>query len=444
MRWIWIHETILPIYISAETGFIIYETHFLGNVPISHEYIELNEIVKRINVCVGVFVCACECVHVSRKRGIFLKPIATGNCTTPVPELHNAAGLTECCMARTRFFSFPGLHNNVKTLPTRSQLDFLLFDAEIETKKNIQQVIGKVDQKGIKLSGFSELLKIRATEAKTDFPNRHDWDSFFRDAKHMNEMKPGERPDTVHFQELPCRWFAHLNDISSNKPSEYVLRKVMSSFGDVREVDIPVNDPYRRKMSASINGIKTFSFGGDLLFEAYVQFREYIGFAKCMHAFQGKKLVFAEEDNAWTTNIKVDFDRTKHLSEYSIKKREAERDKLRAAEREIEERMKRKIEMEDIKIETERLKLEEEMKKKMEKKLEKKKAKELRRKDREEKRRQKRRQKEEARIKKAEEEEEERLNRKIALEERKLLIAQRKLEGIRLLNELFDRIKILR
>lgn len=53
---------------------------------------------------------------------------------------------------------------------------------------------------GIKLSGFSDLLKIRATEAKVQFPSRHDWDSFFRDAKHMNEMKPGERPDTVHFQ----------------------------------------------------------------------------------------------------------------------------------------------------------------------------------------------------------------------------------------------------
>lgn len=55
-------------------------------------------------------------------------------------------------------------------------------------------------QQGIKLSGFSDLLKIRATEAKAPFPSRHDWDSYFRDAKHMNEMKPGERPDTVHFQ----------------------------------------------------------------------------------------------------------------------------------------------------------------------------------------------------------------------------------------------------
>ena len=50
---------------------------------------------------------------------------------------------------------------------------------------------------GIRLGGCSGLLKIRAAEAKSNFPTRYDWDSFFRDAKHMNEMKAGERPDTV-------------------------------------------------------------------------------------------------------------------------------------------------------------------------------------------------------------------------------------------------------
>lgn len=79
----------------------------------------------------------------------------------------------------------------------------------------------------------------------------------------------------------------------------------MASFGEIRAVDIPLCDPYRKKMSASINGIKTFSFGQDLVFEAYVQFKEYIGFAKCMHALQGKKLVFLEGDKAWSATIKV-------------------------------------------------------------------------------------------------------------------------------------------
>ena len=60
---------------------------------------------------------------------------------------------------------------------------------------------------------------------------------------------------------------------------------------------------------------------------------------------------------------------------------------------------------------------------------------EERRRKREEKRRRKRREK-------REQEEAERLARRIALEERKLLLAQRKLESIRLISELIDRVKV--
>ena len=60
-----------------------------------------------------------------------------------------------------------------------------------------------------------------------------------------------------------------------------------------------------------------------------------------------------------------------------------------------------------------------------------------RRKKREEKRRRKKREK-------REQEEAQRLARRIALEERKLLLAQRKLESIRLISELIDRVKVCR
>ena len=33
-------------------------------------------------------------------------------------------------------------------------------------------------------------------------------------------------------------------------------------------------------MKEGVSGIKTFSFGQDLVFEAFVQFKEYIGFVK--------------------------------------------------------------------------------------------------------------------------------------------------------------------
>jgi len=54
----------------------------------------------------------------------------------------------------------------------------------------------------MKVTGIKEPLKILASETKIQFPSKYDWDSFFRDARHMNEMKPGERPDTIHFQNL--------------------------------------------------------------------------------------------------------------------------------------------------------------------------------------------------------------------------------------------------
>ncbi|KAK8385338.1 hypothetical protein O3P69_012277 [Scylla paramamosain] len=386
-----------------------------------------------------------DCQELSRTSGLYLKPIARLSITVTLPQLKSGQSISNWeVMERLRAAITPKEFTVIKV--TKSTLEFLRFDAEIENKRDLTLVIGKIDQKGIKLSGFSELLKIRAVEAKTTFPMRHDWESFFRDAKHMNEMKPGERPDTVHFQDLPCRWFSHLNDPSPDLPNLYVMGKVMGSFGEVRAVDIPVCDPYRRSMPPSISGLHApCAFGQGGVFEAYVQFKEYIGFAKCMHALQGKKLVFMDADGkAWSTCIKVDFDRTKHMSEYSIKKRAAERDKLKAAEREREEKMRRKKEMEEMKLEAERMRMEEEQRLKEEQKEAKRKEKEERRKNREEKRRRKRLMKEEERLKKEEEEEEARLGRKIALEERKLLLAQRKLESIRLLDELFERIKVVK
>jgi arginine/serine-rich splicing factor 17 len=34
--------------------------------------------------------------------------------------------------------------------------------------------------------------------------HRYDWDNFFIENKEMNEMKPGERPDTIHVQVTQC------------------------------------------------------------------------------------------------------------------------------------------------------------------------------------------------------------------------------------------------
>jgi arginine/serine-rich splicing factor 17 len=89
---------------------------------------------------------------------------------------------------------------------------------------------------------------VRAAEAKMPFPTRADWDSFFRENKEMNEMKAGERPDTIKLENLPCKWFVNYQDksgLAHDRPSQFVLKKAFETFGEIRIVDIPMLDPYR-------------------------------------------------------------------------------------------------------------------------------------------------------------------------------------------------------
>ncbi len=189
----------------------------------------------------------------------------------------------------------------------KSTLEFVRFEGEIENRGKIKVLVQRLDTKVIKLGGFTEALKVRAAEAKPSFPSRHDWESYFRDAKHMNEMKPGERPDTINIKELPCRWFANRKDNDRDKPSEYILKKVFETYGDVRCTDIPALDPYRTEMKSG-SGIQTFSYGQDLVFEAFIQYKDYVGFMKAMTSLRNMKLMYkdqGEDDKALTANIKV-------------------------------------------------------------------------------------------------------------------------------------------
>lgn len=63
-------------------------------------------------------------------------------------------------------------------------------------------------------------------------------------------------------------------------------------------------DPYREEMMDK--NFNTFSFGGHLNFEAYVQYEEYGGFTKAMDTLRSMKLMLKGEDGkAVACNIKV-------------------------------------------------------------------------------------------------------------------------------------------
>lgn len=376
-------------------------------------------------------------------QGLYLKPIARLNISVQLPTVKTPGKSISNweVMEKLRYIVKPDHFISLKV--SKSTLEFIRFEGEVENKALIKTFIARLEGKIMKLSGFPEALKIRAAESKIPFPSRHDWDSFFRDAKNIDEMKPGERPDTIHFKDLPCRWFSNKKGTEKDRPHEYILMKVFETFGKVRCVDIPMLDPYRCEIpSNKVNGISTFNFcNSDLTCEAYVQFVEYIGFVKAMTALKGMKLVFKifdkiDEDKvtAYAANLKIDFDKTRHLSDKSIKKRAIETERIIQLERAKVERAKREKEEEERKRDEERRWIEEEAKERERKRLEKLAKREERRKQREEKRRQ-------IRLEEKQREEERKIAENIALEERKILIARRKLESIHMLTELFNRIK---
>lgn len=79
-----------------------------------------------------------------------------------------------------------------------------------------------------------------------------------------------------------------------------------------------------------------------------------MGFVKAMDEFRGMKLVRKEGDKNLAVSIAVEFDRTKHLSDSTIKKRKIVRDRLIATDREKEELEKKRLAEEEAKKDRER------------------------------------------------------------------------------------------
>ncbi|XP_077002329.1 A-kinase anchor protein 17A [Tamandua tetradactyla] len=376
-----------------------------------------------------------EAVELCPAFGLYLKPITKMTISVALPQLKQPGKSISNWEVMERLKGMVHSHQFSTLRISKSTMDFIRFEGEVENKSLVKSFLACLDGKTIKLSGFSDILKVRAAEFKIDFPTRHDWDSFFRDAKDMNETLPGERPDTIHLEGLPCKWFA-LKESGSEKPSEDVLVKVFEKFGEIRNVDIPMLDPYREEMTG--RNFHTFSFGGHLNFEAYVQYREYVGFIKAMSALRGMKLMYKGEDGkAVACNIKVSFDSTKHLSDASIKKRQLERQKLQELEQQREEQKRREKEAEERQRAEERKQKELEELERERKREEKLRKREQKQRDREFRRNQKK-------LEKLQAEEQKKLQEKIKLEERKLLLAQRNLQSIRLIAELLSRAKTTR
>ncbi|XP_032578193.1 A-kinase anchor protein 17A isoform X2 [Drosophila sechellia] len=366
-----------------------------------------------------------DCIPFYLPHSLYLKPLAKMQISVSLPTIKSGKSVSNLeIMDKLGAELKPDKFILLKV--SKSTVNTIRLEAELNERKRLRAAIQRLDGISLRISGFSESFRVRCTESKDDFPTRHDWDSYFRDAKNMDEMKAGERPDTIHISHLPIRWFCprHSEHEEHVKPSENIFKRIFEKFGRVRVVDIPICDPYRKSMQADINGMRTFSFEQDVLFEGYVQFEEYSSFVRAMDEFRGNKLVRKFVDKTQAINICVSFDKQKHLSDSHIQRRERMRKKCIAkAQAEDEEREKLKKQQEE-ELDRERQKQEELKKAEAEKQRE-----------REERRKEKH-------MKKIQERGQVEISQKIRIEERKLMIAQRKLESIRTLEKLFERIQL--
>lgn len=375
-----------------------------------------------------------DAVDLCPARGLYLKPVTKLTIVVGLPEIREV-GITISnweVMEKVKSMVAPVQFSVLRVV--ESSLEKIQFEAEVDTKSLLARTISKLDGNMIKLSGLADALKVRAYEAKLKYPVKHDWESFFRDAQDLNEWKPGERPDTIHVTGLPSKWFS--DHKSGNKPVKEVIVNVFEKFGKIRYLDVPGLDPYRSRITKQHqSNFQTFCFGSELHFEVYIQYEDYQGFANAMKCLKGMKLLLMSEGSkAATATICFDFDKTCHLSEAKIRKRNAERRRLIELDR-LEELRKAQAKKRAEEMEREEIRKAEEHAAELFRQMqENKRKKEERRKAREEKRRQKR-------------EEKRRIDRERKERERRMLLEKERIEKLRdaqarnVCEELFQRIR---
>lgn len=243
-----------------------------------------------------------EAVPLEVGLGLYLKPASKIKISVQLPKLKTPGQSisTWQVMEKLKSVIRPDQFLFLKALKITSTV--IKFQGELETRSESDRALARLQAVGgIKLPGFSEWLQIRAAHAACSGPTRHDWDSFFRDARGVDEMKPGERPDTIYLQDLPICWFPELS--KPTKPSERLLHKAFSTFGRIRRLEIPSNTKAADEQTFG----KTSSFYKDVTFQAYIQYEEYVEFATAMDSLRGKKLLYkdATDGRVYAAEIKV-------------------------------------------------------------------------------------------------------------------------------------------
>ncbi|MBN3303400.1 AK17A protein, partial [Amia calva] len=278
-----------------------------------------------------------EAVELCGSRRLYLKPIAKLAITVLWPGLREQSKAVSNweVMAKLKQMAHPHQFTSIRV--SKSALEFVRFEAEVETRALVQTLCVKMNGRLLEAQGSDSALRVLAVESSPEFPSRQEWDDYFQGGE--------ERPDTVHLEGLPCKWFSS-PDSYSQKPREEIVREVFGRFGHLRNMDIPALDVYREEMAGRSSSV--FSFAGLQTFDVYLQFEEYEDFLRAMESLRGMRLMLKEGDGkALACNIKVTFDMTSHLSEAAVARRQRERKQLEELEEQRQREKRREREEEE-------------------------------------------------------------------------------------------------
>ena len=290
--------------------------------------------------------------------GLFLKPEARVLIEVKLPEIKSTGSSVSNweVMEKVKALSQPEEFQSLRVANYSREL--IHFEGELDSVRAMRKIILLLHGKSMKLSGFSELLKLKAKQLLQPFPTKTEWEDYFqaRGVSSFEEGRPGERQDTIRVSGLPVKWFG--SKTSEGRPCPKVLAQAFQKFGPVRQVGI-----YDPTAAAALGhrGLETFvPFGPGMgtrmfHFEAYIQYEKYAGFCSAMAGLRGMSLLRLEGGGKEiVAKIQVDFDKSAFLSDRNIRKRVRAEERRR---REIEEiqrskEEKRRAEEERKKVDT--------------------------------------------------------------------------------------------
>ena len=282
------------------------------------------------------------------QAGLFLKPEARVSVDVKLPEIKSSGTAVSNWEVMEKIKTLTQPEEFVSLRVVNYSRELVQFEGELDSVRAMRKVLLMLNGKSMKLSGFSELLRVRANQLQAPYPTRAEWEEFFetRGTSVFEEGRPGERPDTIRVKGLPVKWFVSKG--SEGRPCVKVLSQAFQKFGLVRQVgllDATAGIVLERREGESFacfgpgTGTRTYHF------EAYVQYEKYTGFINAINSLKGMVILRLEEGGKEAVaRISVEFDKTAFLSERNIRKRtraeERRRQERKEEERKEQERKK--------------------------------------------------------------------------------------------------------